>query len=169
MPSSYYVTDGKKYLRYNKSGVYYLVNENDATMWTTYKKALNAKNNGISRSSRAKFYVEKAGGSNLKAELNALIEADISDFGKWLYSIGDFERFMSTPDEINSGLTTELSIVDSELCDIRHYIEFGRLNAYRGWAACEMMRLSLIQRRKIKDAMYIIANLKKEERGRFGM
>lgn len=56
----YMVTDGVKYLRQNQRGDYYFSNKKDATVWNTQKQALNALNNGICKSTRKRFFVEKA-------------------------------------------------------------------------------------------------------------
>lgn len=161
----YLITNGIKYLRQNKQGDYYLVNKNDATVWNTYKQALNALNNGIGKQARDAFYVEKPSKStDPQVELQKLIEADTSDFNRWLSSISNFKRFASTLDTKRSDLVKELSDVDEEICDILHYIEFGRLNASQGWAAAEMMKLSRQRRRKIKDALYIIYEIQKGRR-----
>lgn len=162
----YIITNGIKYLRRNQRGDYFLVGENDATVWNTFKQAQNALNNGIDKRTRTTFYVEKAGKvHNLKSEIEQLIEADTSDFNRWLSSIGNFKWFMSTLRTHKSELLSELSEIDQEICDIQHYIEFGRLNAYQGRAACEMLKVSFVQRRKIKDVLYIITEIQERRRG----
>lgn len=156
----YVVTDGIKYLRQNRSGEYYLARESDATSWNTFKQALNALNNGVPKRIREAFFVEKANKhDNKEANLQTLIEADTSDFNRWLSSIGNFKRFVNTIETEKDGLVLELSDIDKEICDIRHYIEFGKLNAYQGWSAYEMMKVTLIRRRKIKDTLYIISEI----------
>ncbi len=159
--SRYVVTNGIMYLRKNLRGNYYLCEKNDATLWGTYKQAQNALNNGIKGWwIKDTFYIEKANRDTTpKIEVERLIEADTSDFNRWLSGIGDFKRFVNTIGITKRDLVSELSDIDQEICDIRHYIEFGRLNAYQGWAACEMMKTSLQQRRKIKDLLYIIAEV----------
>lgn len=153
----YMITNGIKYLRQNQRGDYYLVNEKDATVWSTYKQALNAVNNGISKERRKKFYVEKLGkASDPKTVLVKLIEADTSDFNRWLSSIGNFKRFVNTLKTVKDSLLTELLETEKEICDILHYIEFGRLNACQGWEATEMIKQCRQERRKIKNALYII-------------
>ena len=163
--SKYVVTNGVRYLRKNLRGGYYLCDENDATIWGTYKQAQNALNNGTKGWwIKDTFYVEKVNRqTNSKADVERLIEADTSDFNRWLSGIGNFKKFVNTIEITKRDLASELS--DQEICDIRHYIEFGRLNAYQGWAACEMMRTSLKQRRKIKDLLYIISEVQTRRNG----
>lgn len=156
----YIITNGIKCLRMNQRGDYYLVGERDATEWATYKQALNALNNGLAKGTRDSFYVEKAGKINSSpSDIHKIIEADTGDFNRWLSDIGNFKKFVNTIGTIKSELFLELSEIDKEICDIRHYMEFGRLNACQGWAAYEMMKTSLQQRRKIKDVLYIISEI----------
>lgn len=163
--SKYLITDGINYLKEYKQGDYYLVDKNDATSWNTYKQALNAMNNGVRKDHRDMFYVEKSGEAGAPPKtLKKLIEADTSDFNRWLSSIGNFKQFVNTIELIKSSLCTELGEVNKEMCDILHYIEFGKLNACQGWAATEMMKNSRRQRRKIKDALYIIDEIEKGRR-----
>lgn len=163
----YIITNGVRYLRKNLRGEYYLCDESSATVWNTYKQALNALNNGTKGWwIKDTFYVEKANKCvNSKVDIQKLLEADTSDFNRWLSGIGNFKKFIGTIEVTKQGLVSELSEIDQEICDIRHYIEFGRLNAYQGWAACEMMKTSLQQRRKIKDLLYIISEVKTRRSG----
>lgn len=165
--SKYVVTNGVRYLRKNLRGGYYLCDENDATIWSTYKQAQNALNNGTKGWwIKDTFYVEKVNRqTNSKADIERFIEADTSDFNRWLSGIGNFKKFVNTIEVSKRALVSELSEIDQEICDIRHYIEFGRLNAYQGWAACEMMKTSLKQRRKIKDLLYIITEVQTRRDG----
>ncbi len=152
----YVVTNGKSYLRQlNRKGEYGLSCRLDATVWSTYKQALNAMNNAFNKDEKTLFYVEKANAST-EIDVNRLIEADMSDFNRWISDIGNFPKFIGALDSEKKKLIYEMQTIEQELCDIRHYIEFSRLNAYQGWAAYKMMKVSLIQRRKIRDALYII-------------
>lgn len=164
--SEYIITNGSDYLRCNRRGDYYLVDECSATTWRTYKQALNALNNGISKYERKLFYVEKlCKENNSGPDVDQLIEADTGDFDSWVSSIGNFKSLVNTLEIKRNALYSELSEIDQELCDIRHYIEFGRLNAYQGWAAYEMMKASLMKRRRIKDALYIITKIQNRGKG----
>ena len=53
-------------------------------------------------------------------------------------------------------LNNELSLVDKELCDILHYIEFCNLNAAQGWKASKMIKERRIKRRSIKNELNVI-------------
>lgn len=159
----YIVTNGRSCLRELKQkGEYGLSPRSDATVWSTRKKALNALNNGINKELRSLFYVEKSDAEN-GIEANKLIEADMSDFNRWLSSIGNFPKFIGSLDTEKKQLMAEMQSIEQEVCDIRHYIEFSKLNAYEGWVAYEMMRQTLIQRRKICDVLYIIHRIQSRD------
>ncbi len=90
--SKYVVTNGRSYLRQlNRKGEYGLSPRTDATVWGTYKQALNALNNAISKDVKTLFYVEKANAST-EIDVNKLIEADMSDFNRWISDIGNFSK-----------------------------------------------------------------------------
>lgn len=163
--SKYVVTNGYKFLRQNKAGAYSLARDGDATVFKTFKQALNAMNSGISKQYRESFYVDKVGDTDNSSEIQKLIEADMSDFNHWLSSIGNFKKFVDTINREKHCLIVELESIEQEICDIRHYIEFGVLNAYQSWAACAMMKTALVQRRKIKDALYIVEGVIGRSRG----
>ncbi len=60
---------------------------------------------------------------------------------------------ISNAESYLDGLCEELSAVDKEICDIRHYIEFNALSAANGYEAYRMLRERLLKRRTIKDQM----------------
>ena len=51
-------------------------------------------------------------------------------------------------------LNNEYAVVDNEIIDIQHYIEFFDFNAAQGYNAYKMLQESLRKRRKIKDDRY---------------
>ena len=158
----YIVTNGIKYLRQNQKGDYYLVGKKEATAWGTQKQAQNALNNGIPKSKRSSFHVEKPDkSSDTNTILDNLLEADTSDYYFWLSSIGDFKKFVTNIEKVKVSLRVKQLNVDNEICDILHYVEFNRLNASQGWAAAEMIKNARLQRRKIKDALYIIDEIQR--------
>ena len=109
--SKYLITDGINYLKEYKQGDYYLVDKNDATSWNTYKQALNAMNNGVRKDHRDMFYVEKSGEVNAPLKiLKKLIEADTSDFNRWLSSIGNFKQFVFVTDQHAHTFLNDISL-----------------------------------------------------------
>ena len=119
--SKYVVTNGVRYLRKNLRGGYYLCDENDATIWGTYKQAQNALNNGTKGWwIKDTFYVEKVNRqTNSKADVERLIEADTSDFNRWLSGIGNFKKFVNTIEITKRDLASELSDIDQEISEVQ--------------------------------------------------
>lgn len=52
-----------------------------------------------------------------------------------------------------SELNNELSIVDKEIVDIEHYIEFYNFSASQGYNAYKMLQERFIKRREIKNKL----------------
>lgn len=63
----------------------------------------------------------------------------------------DLENVGEKMKERRRELSCELSKVDKEISDIRHYIEFYPLSASRGYKMAKMLKDCLIRRRAIKD------------------
>jgi hypothetical protein len=71
-------------------------------------------------------------------------------------------RVNSFYDELRSRYTAlckEESKIDLEITDINHYIEFGKLDAYRGYNAYVMLHDRLVKRRKIKTEKSYLQSL----------
>ena len=158
----YTVTNGITYLKREHNGIYHLTSRVNATEWQKYDQALNALNNGIGEWQRDVFYIEVIG---LPEDLSIqkLINADTSSFESWCHDIDGLKKIVKYIDLIKNEVMNELRSVEAEICDILHYIEFNNLNAAQGWAAYEMIKTSRLQRRKIKDLLYIIDEIQKND------
>ena len=53
-------------------------------------------------------------------------------------------------------LNSELSKVDKEISDIRHYIEFYPLSASKGYEMAKMLKDRLVKRREIKNELDVM-------------
>lgn len=47
-------------------------------------------------------------------------------------------------------------MIDKEICDILHYIEFCNLNAAQGYKAYKMLKERRIKRRSIKNELQVV-------------
>lgn len=65
-------------------------------------------------------------------------------------------------------LSTELSKVDKEITDIRHYIEFYPLSASKGYQMAKLMKDCLIKRREIKDEIELLERIQVMTVGHIG-
>lgn len=50
-------------------------------------------------------------------------------------------------------LSNQLSIVDSKICDLEHFIEHNRITSKNSYRICKEMQKVLLERRKIKNDM----------------
>lgn len=63
----------------------------------------------------------------------------------------DWENYIKSLQEYMTTINDQLSLVDMEICDIRHYAEDFDLNMYQGWKLYKMLQDACRRRRKIKD------------------
>lgn len=63
----------------------------------------------------------------------------------------DWEIYIKSLQEYMTTINDQLSLVDMEICDIRHYAENFDLNMYQGWKLYKMLQDACKRRRKIKD------------------
>lgn len=78
------------------------------------------------------------------------VEFDISEFVDVLNIIADLK---SKKNGCLTKLNSELSRVNEEILDIEHFIEFSKLNVPNAYNAYKMLRDTLNERRRIKDAI----------------
>lgn len=65
----------------------------------------------------------------------------------------DWENYLIKLQEYMTTINDQLSLVDMEISDIRHYAEEFDLNMYQGWKLYKMLQDACRRRRKIKDEM----------------
>ena len=75
---------------------------------------------------------------------------------KWLNKISDLNGLAADALHRKNELTNQLSLVDKEICDILHYIEFCNLNAAQGYKAYKMLKERRIKRRSIKIELQVL-------------
>ena len=76
--------------------------------------------------------------------------------------LDEIDSYLKSLEELSSKIDSsfessrkELSKYDSELCDIYHYIEFGKYDAIEGWRILKILKDTLKKRRDAKDALAI--------------
>lgn len=96
-----------------------------------------------------------------KEEAAKLIaEEEIEDqVDLWLNKISDIQRCIEDAGNRKNELASKLVIIEREICDINHYIEFTKLNAYQGWLAFNMLQSKLRNRRKIKNELEVVSKI----------
>lgn len=63
------------------------------------------------------------------------------------------QEMYATMNSYQEQLRNDLSLVDKEICDIQHYIEFFSLDAAKGYKMYRMLKERLIRRRSIKEEL----------------
>lgn len=148
----YVIKVGKNFIGIDSSGKYTEVtNINQATKGAMHKLS-NVVNNSIPPSKRSKCKIVALDSIKVEPVVTKSHVSKIAD--KSLFD--DVIDHIRKVDAANFNkeheiLAQKLSIVDREICDITHYIEFNRLSAAKGYEAYKMLQNKLLERRVIKD------------------
>lgn len=68
----------------------------------------------------------------------------------------DLEELSKSIRQRRKELNSELSRIDKEISDIRHYIEFYPLSASKGYKMAKMLKDCLVDRREIKNEQEVL-------------
>lgn len=82
-----------------------------------------------------------------------------------------YEKLESLGEDIRERkkqLGAELSKVDKEITDIKHYIEFYPLSASKGYQMAKLLKDCLIKRREIKNEIEILEKIQVMNVGHIG-
>ena len=148
----YVIKMGSKYIGCDSSGKYVERNSIQNATRGPMHKLQNVINNCIAPSKRNKCRVVEVNETMVKPVVAHKVQAGVS--AKSLVDglmhklkaidVSDFNQEKST-------LNQKLSLIDQEITDIQHYIEFNRLNAAKGYQAYKLLQEKLLERRVIKD------------------
>lgn len=152
----YVIKIGKNYIGV-RNGAYTEVHRiEDAYRGNSYHKLSNVLNNCVSPDKRkqckiteVKFpSVIKAPVSSIEIKTNTQTPSSSSfnEVVTKLKAVGS----LGFKDELDE-LYKKESLIDQEICDIYHYIEFSNFNAAGGYKAYKMLKEALLRRREIKD------------------
>lgn len=175
------ISDGSLYLRRDAAGNYIPVkNKALGDVWEKRAKASNVLISCVNKNLRNRYKiieVENISVAESKGGMNAgKIDTAIRPKDDVVKRIGNepveenqlsslsadidiFTGMIQSAEQRKEILIVALSDVDKEICDINHYIEFGKFNAYQGWLAFKMLKGRLQKRRKIKDELSILSQL----------
>lgn len=159
----YVLSDGAgRYIRKdNGTGKYVSVKgEKYALQFQSADNALKILYNSVPKTIRDNFGVEEIQIEDVKTTndmsvVKSIINKNIIDdeIASWLSKVDAFVGLAESVETRIEELVELLSTTDKEICDIQHFIEFGKLNAYQGWLATSMLQNRLRQRRKFKDEL----------------
>lgn len=178
------ITDGKGYYirRDDASGKYVPVNgRNAATEFDQRTKAANILKNSVTKEVRKRYHIKTENDCQESEQSGIPVELRI-DFSekkeeeKIELAASTNMVFDSKIDEIVSSLSSAkyiieitknrvdklnemLGIVNSEINDILHYIEFTNLNLYQAWLIYKLLKETRRKRRAIKDELLVLEKI----------
>lgn len=162
--AEYVITDGSRWIMRDRRGKYVPISNEALADKYSSKVANTVLNNQLSKALRNVFHVEKVDKppENVKqvtiTEVNNNTEKVLvtENIQRWLDKISDLNGLASDALHRKEELLNQLSLVDKELCDINHYIEFCNLNAAQGYKAYKMIKDRRIRRRSIKNELQVL-------------
>ena len=162
--AEYVITDGSRWIMRDRKGKYVPTSCESLADRFSNKLVNQIFNNQLPKALKTTFHVGKAdeAPSNVKQitieEVHNNTEKVMfsENIQRWLNKIEDLNGLASEANNRKEVLNNELSLVDRELCDILHYIEFCNLNAAQGWKASKMIKERRIKRRSIKNELNVI-------------
>lgn len=165
--ANYVITDGTRWIMKDRDGKYVPTSCESFADIFSKKQAENIHKSSLTKALRGVFYVEKTN-EEVPAQVKPVTDKDIEETEKvmvsedikyWLDKATDMSNIANEAINRKRKLCQELSLVDKELCDILHYIEFCNLNAAQGYKAYKMVKERRILRRKIKDEISILDSI----------
>ena len=162
--AKYVITYGTRWIMKDRKGKYVPTScEAFADMFGN-KEANSVYQNNLSKALKSVFHVEKIDKppalikqiSHEDVKLNTETVSVAENIQRWLDKISDLNGLASDALHRKEELLNQLSLVDKELCDINHYIEFCNLNAAQGYKAYKMIKDRRIKRRSIKNELQVL-------------
>lgn len=153
----YVIKVGKNYIGLDGVGRFTEVSSINKAVKAPLHKVNNILNNCVAPTLRSKCKVVDASSIAVSAP-KVIKEASTNTVTE---NTSLFDEVVTKLQEINgsgfsekhSTLSQKLSLIDQEISDIQHYIEFNKLNAAEGYKAFKMLQDKLLQRRVIKNDM----------------
>lgn len=163
---TYLITNGDRFLFRNRQRKYVQTMSESMADTFTKEQAERVLNNEVAKSIRASYYVSRCG--NVKEELHTkpptkeeMRNNSESVFTEsvqiWVDKLNDLNGLADEALKRKEKLVSDLSHVDKELADIRHYIEFTKLNACQGYKAYSMEKERLRKRRLVKNELVVVS------------
>lgn len=158
--SQYIITDGSRFIYRNHANKYVPTSSEAMADIYTRKQAENIYNSSLPKALKSCFYLEKYDTppdgmkqADTSITYNAMRSEDVEH---WINKISTLNGLADEALHRKDELTQQLSVVDQELSDIFHYIEFCNLNAAQGYKMYKMIKERRIKRRTIKNELEIV-------------
>lgn len=162
--SQYVITDGSRWIMKNHAGKY--VPTTCEALADTFgnKEANFVYNNNLSKALKSCFRVMKVDKppelvkqiTHKETQENTEKVLIAENIQYWVDKVNGLNGLASEAVHRKDKLVDQLSVVDREICDILHYIEFCNLNAAQGYKAYKMIKERRIRRRSIKNELQVL-------------
>lgn len=162
--SQYVITDGSRFIFKNHQNKFVPVSNETMADVFSRKQAEGILNNSLPKPLRKVFRVEKidrppydikqVSQENLKTNTEKLEESD--NIQMWITKLTNLNGLANDVVDRKKYLERQLNIVDQEILDCLHYIEFCNLNAAQGYKAYKMIKDRRIRRRSYKNELKIL-------------
>lgn len=162
--AQYIITDGTRWIMRDRKGKY--VPTSCEALADVYgnKQANSIFQNSLSKALKSCFRVQKIDEApklvkqitQEEVKENTETPSSSENIQYWVDKVSDLNGLASEALHRKDSLLNQLSIVDQELSDINHYIEFCNLNAAQGYKAYKMIKDRRIIRRSIKNELDVL-------------
>lgn len=175
----YVITDGSRFIKRSNSGRYTQVNNQTlADTYQTKKSAINVMYNSIPKWLSNGYYIAEIIDGNIVPCDNPSKNNCDNDNGyksdgvrkmyhdaqKWIDRVSGLEHIFDDAEKRGEELSNEISIIDSKIVDLEHYIELSHsLNARDGYKVYRKLKDLLCKRRDIKDEIKIVSAINKNK------
>ena len=158
----YVITDGTRWIQY-KNGKYVPTSCPTFADEFSQKQAQSICENQLNKALRKVFHPEKCSDdlpcikpctdNDVKRTEKVMMSENIK---RWLKKVSDLNGLATEATNRKKELVEQLSLIDQELSDVNHYIEFCNLNAAQGYKAYKMIKERRIKRRTIKNELNVL-------------
>lgn len=143
----YVIKIGKNFIGVDSNGRYVEVSDYERAIKAPIHKVTNIINNCVAPTKRTKCKAVvisdvKEIAPKARKTKSDTVSSSIDNVIKNLSKVYTKEQ---------GDLSQQLSLIDQEICDIQHYIEFNKFNAAEGYMAFKMLQDKLLERRVIKN------------------
>lgn len=101
--------------------------------------------------------------SDIKENTERVMNTDYAQM--WLERLNMLNDMVTDAKERRELLRAEQKIVDGQIQDELHYIEFARCNAYQGWLSWKRLQTLRQQRRSIKNELSVLDTILNKQVG----
>lgn len=151
----YVITEGNNYIKHDVNGIRSVSDIKQAQKFDEIKayNVLKSLPNTLKIFDwRVVQYVESD-----KEPHDAKYKVELSDdLEFWINNLKETKEKLQEYIKRKEILSNEHSIIEKEIIDLEHYIEFGKFNACEGYKATAMMQERLKKRRMLKDELFAI-------------